>query len=442
MGGIPFTLWRKGSEVRILQLLWNFKRNIEKFFLSSSYKINSPRCTAYLWIIYSKCFIKSSAANSDSVLVLVSQGGREDIYEAYFNRIKRINSLGLDQFFVDHLFFYFFNEKFEDYDYLDKIGDFAREKELYFQYLDEMLTSLKSRGVVGIINFNFVYSAHRVLMEVASSQGIPFITVYKECLRPPIFRNAQTRMMHDKIGQIHPHAVIVHSEESREMIINSGIIAAEKVLISGQSRSTYLHRSRKIPAYSTGNLLNVLYFAIDPLAGLPYYSGKWCGEPGAEFTLDEIANRTLSTLIAFISEEKCARLIVKTKAPIYEKSTHPRMDIVSGGPSHELINNADVIVGLNTTALFEGLIQNKLVISCQFNIKGTSFPKDHTYDFLGCVNVVRKEEELITILQNYNKFDNKILKDAKKIVIDRAIFNSDGLASLRLYNFLNSFFIK
>ncbi len=429
-----------GGEVKILQLLWNLKRKLEKFLLSFTYKINSPRCTAYLWIVYSKCFVKSSSPNSDSVLVLVSQGGREDIKEAYNNRKGQINYLGLDQFYVDHLFFYIFGEKFEDYDYSDRIGDFAREVELYFDYLEKIMASLKNRGIVGIINFNFVYSAHRILMDVASSQGIPFITVYKECLRPPIFRKAQTHMLRDKIGPISPRAIIVHSEDSREMIVESGIIMPEKVLIAGQSRSSYLHRSRKIPTRSRHNILNILYLAIDPLAGLPYYSGKWYGEPDSEFTLDEIANKTLSTLIAFISEEKHARLIVKTKAPSNWKSPHPRMKIVSGGPSHELINNSNVIVGLNTTALFEGLIQNKLVISCQFDINGSSFPKGHSYDFLGCANVARNEEELMSLLLNYNEINNESMEEAKKIVIDRAIFNSDGMASLRLYNILNNFF--
>ena len=110
--------------------------------------------------------------------------------------------------------------------------------------------------------------------------------------------------------------------------------------------------------------------------------------------------------------------------------------LIEGGPSTDLIKNAKLIIGLNSTALVEGLILKKIIISPLFNSKNIN--KKFLFDYKDTVIYVRNKKEyfsyLSKILISSKKFKN--LSKNRSVVLKNLIGNSDGKSSSRLNKFI------
>jgi hypothetical protein len=149
-------------------------------------------------------------------------------------------------------------------------------------------------------------------------------------------------------------AMTVCSERHREFALRTGA-PPEKVVVTGQPRFDFYARARGKPRARTGMPL-VLYLSYDDLSYLPAD-----GSLGSWRALRTETERVLSAL----ASERTIHVVAKY---------HPQQQVTDDalGPAAErpprdadtrhLVAEADVIVGFQTTALFEAAVAGKPVL--------------------------------------------------------------------------------
>lgn len=426
-------------------IFWTFYIKIRSTALKFSYKINSPYFTAKLWIFFSSKIISRTEGNKPGTgIIFSSPGGDLDILEAFHGKPSHLDFYWLDSEVVHHLFKNFFGTTFEDYEYNSRIKQRSMEMLNYELYLANLLDNLKDICALEVlINFNFVASSQRKFMEVSSKKSIKFICIFKECFRTPSLMRMTEIAYRQNIEKIDPFVIYVHNKEIKQMIVASGITSEDKVIVTGQSRSSFFYRMRLKPlAQSEDKTFIILFFAIKSTASLSYFgpAGEMNNAVELEnkgFNFSDTAKRIEKSLINIVKSNNKLKLNIKGKIQTdYDLSfeQNSRIKTTIGGPDMNLIQSADLIVGLNTTGLVEGLLAGKEVISCEFGKNINNFSSNCTFNYFDVIKVAHDEKELEDFINlALKKTRIKLDSPYKKFLIDRYLGNSDGGAAKRLY---------
>ena len=417
--------------------------------LSATYAMRMHYFTALLWIFFSKKLGKSSHKQSGSMFVFDSPGGIDDLRAAFGSDFFSWNVFCLDGEIIKHLFRSIFGENSHDHQYTEAITSRSEELKKYHSYLAEITKHFKnSLGLQVFVNFNFIYFAQRELMIVAREQDVRFITLMKECLRPKGYWESTQALYQDKIVSIFPSAIFVHNSETYNVVVESQICPDCEIKVVGQGRSDKLFKFRHIADktnpkfYSSRRRFRILYFAISETAGLPSYGNFLPADEavlGANFSWKDLAASTFEMLCEYVLKNSNVELVVKGKpSGIYEfkKIYSPRIKYYHGSPDIGLFESTDLVVGFNTTGLFEAIAAGIPVISSELGIDRHDMVLNRfLYEFDNSIAVASDRESFIKLLDQALHGDYVLPEEQLRIkILDRYLGNPDGKAGLRIKN--------
>jgi hypothetical protein len=159
--------------------------------------------------------------------------------------------------------------------------------------------------------------------------------------------------------------------------------------------------------------------------------------------LEMITNEFHKYFITFAIKHPEYNLVIKTK-PANRYLKQPKdiinkyfkefkidnLTITNDAKVESLIINASVILGYNTTALIEGIMANKIIVSPDFSAATGSNNRGLFKDYSDLLNYVNTYDEMENIILNYNDFAYSDF-NRKKQFFEPLLYKNDGKASQR-----------
>ena len=108
--------------------------------------------------------------------------------------------------------------------------------------------------------------------------------------------------------------------------------------------------------------------------------------------------------------------------------------MVYNGVGHDLLADASIVVGFNTTAVFEAIASGCQVISPELFSEVPASLKEYVFNLNDAAYLPRNSTEFSKTVKELlveNKFDKK-LSDAKINLLNKVLGNGDGKAGERL----------
>lgn len=226
---------------------------------------------------------------------------------------------------------------------------------------------------------NFFYV--REFIPALHEHGIPYIVVDKEGTICPAYFSHFAEYIKESCPLIADH-ILVWSERQKRFWETTGV-AANKITITGQPRSDFWKQPHRwLPRRELGipglrqKTPMVLFFTYDPWA----YTPEYMVERG-EMHWDQLRTETHSALFAYARQHPEVDLVIKAHpqqrdiAQLYTTIQQQRLPNVHLVPqpynetrnlgvllSNQLIVQADVIIGFQTTALIESMVTDTPII--------------------------------------------------------------------------------
>ena len=397
--------------------------------------------------------ISHKGSASKKLIVLAKSGGVDDLEAAFAATPASFKIYILPRSMVKQTFLYYLKGRVSDGQYLTTDKETERLKMEYRAYLYKVLKYYKRLfGCDAILQFNFIYHAERELAAASSELGIPFLCSYKECLRSAAFWQETEDWYKKSIGVFQGWKIAVYNEQARESIIRSGVAESWQVETVGCARLDYSHDLRNANATETPRRV-ILFYLIQDTAGLPYFNGCFRkdgenieeGEFGPLLTWRSLVQRTNAAILRFAEDNPDIEFIFKGKTGHSSKqrerlgkSLPENITVLCDGTGNDLLKQAAVVIGWNTTAVLESIASGLPTIIPMLLNHDDDFLKPYILDLNGAAIQVISPDELEQALIHTVK-NRKILRklpEKRKHVLKKYLGNDDGLSGQKLRKFI------
>ena len=405
---------------------------ISRFFAVT----NSYFFTAIIWrISLRKLHGKGSKVSRKKVIILSRAGGNEDVQNALKNAIKPCSYYLFPRSLVKHIFAIYLDGLVSDADYRSITSDIKNKKLLYKNHLSRVLFWFKKLfGLDAFIEFNITYHPEKELAEASKINKINFITLHKECLMTEESAKLWMSTLKERHLKFHIDAIGVYNKVTKDAILGAGLSDQSRIITTGCSRMDLSHEQRlhrKNPKKS-----KLVYFMIQNTAGLLQ---KQRADNSTE-DFKGLANKVTQSLIKIAHETPNVEFVFNAKIGFSDMQKDLLSDgipsnikMVYEGTGHNLLLDASVVVGFNTTAVFEAIASGCQVISPELFPEVPDSLKDFVFYLGDSAYLPRNSNEfqdVVLDLLKENKFD-KELSNSKKKLLDNVLGNSDGNAGKR-----------
>jgi hypothetical protein len=227
--------------------------------------------------------------------------------------------------------------------------------------------------VDAVVTANFGFRWEQEFAAALEMTGTPFIVIQKENLNgiTPT-RWAFWESIYKSRGRFGGRKILTYNDVERRLEIASGIVAPERVSVTGMPRLDRMHSWRKEHAgRQSGSRNCVVFFSFDRRDKIA---------PGPEFAhlnWGSFCEETHRALFSLAVSRPDLHVVMKTKSQTQQYADFvemmskfgripPNLEIVTGGDPVQLIKDAGIVVGFNTTANLESLAAGKTVIVPRF----------------------------------------------------------------------------
>jgi hypothetical protein len=376
----------KNLRSRIRLSLIELRDKISIFFANNHHYI----LTAFLWRISLRKIQKNSTSFSKKkVIVLSRSGGNDDIQNALKSAIKPCSYYLFPRSLVKHIFAIYLDGLVSDADYRSKTTEINNKKLLYREHLSKVIFWFKKMfGLSAFIELNITYHPEKELAEASKSNEIKFITLHKEGLMTEESARFWMTSLKQRHLKFHIDNIGVYNNVSKDAILEAGLCDQSRIIVTGCSRVDLSHNQRlhrKNPIKS-----KLVYFM---------------------------------TKIGFSDMQK----------DLLMGDIPSNIKMVYDGTGQDFLLDASVVVGFNTTVVFEAIASGCQVVSPELFSEIPDSLKDFVFYLGDSAYLPRNSNEfqdIVLDLLEKNKF-NKNLSSSKKKLLDRALGNSDGNAGKR-----------
>jgi hypothetical protein len=417
---------------KIKLFLTIIRDRISRFFAVT----NSYFFTAIIWRISLRKIKKNSTNFSKKKVIILSRaGGNEDVQNALESAIKPCSYYLFPRSLVKHIFAIYLDGLVSDADYRSKNSHIKNKKLLYKNHLSRVLFWFKKLfGLDAFIEFNITYHPEKELAEASKLNEINFITLHKECLMTEESARLWMTTLKERHVKFHIDKIGVYNNVSKDAISEAGLCDQSRIIVTGCSRMDLSHKqrlSRKNPKKS-----KLVYFMIQNTAGITQKQDR----DGSTETFERLAKKITQSLVKIAYEEPNMEFVFKTKIGFsdMQKDLLPgdipsNIKLVYEGTGHNLLLDATVVIGFNTTAVFEAIASGCQVVSPELFSEVPDSLKDFVFYLGGSAYLPRNSTEfqdIVLDLMEKNKF-NKSLTDDQKKLLDGVFGNNDGNSGKR-----------
>jgi hypothetical protein len=392
--------------------------------------------TALLWRISLRKIKKNSTNFSRKKVIILSRaGGNDDVVNALESSISPNSYYLFSRSLVKHVFAIYLDGLVSDADYRSPNSEVENKKLLYRKHLSEVLFWFKKMfGLSAFIEFNITYYPEKELAEASKLNKINFITLHKECNKTVTAAKMWADFLKERHQKFHIDKIGVYNKVSKDAILEAGLCDQSKVVVTGCSRVDLSHNQRlqrKNPVNS-----KLVYFMIQNTAGIVQ---KQLVDNSTE-DFERLAKKITQSLVKIAHEVPNIEFVFKTKIGFSDMQKDLLSDdipsnikMVYEGTGHNLLLDASVVVGFNTTAVFEAIASGCQVVSPELFSEVPDSLKDFVFYLGDSAYLPRNSNEfqdVVLDLLEKNKFD-KELSGIKKRLLDDVLGNSDGNAGER-----------
>jgi hypothetical protein len=342
----------------------------------------------------------------------------------------------------------------DDNNYAGLSSQEEQAKLRYRAFLQDMMRQLlRLVRIDVVVSGNFAYFADRELHSAAEALGLPFIVLHKENLKSPGRVSYFGDLYRRRRGPFGGRRIVVYNAIERDVQTTAGIAPADRVTICGMPR---LDRSHSWRRGAAGNGLPhepmVLFFTFGVKTGLPALRRKGAEgdyvESLPEFddlNWERTAGQTIEAIARFAQANPGVRVVVKSKlssgqVEIFRTAAGGRipsnLHLIRGGDPLVLLQDAWVVVGMNSTALLEAVAMGKTVLCPGYGEAADPAMRPWIADLGSSVEHVPSPEQLIARLSEIASGPTPVVpaelgRPATEI-LEKWAGNSDGKASERV----------
>ena len=348
----------------------------------------------------------------------------------------------------------------DDNNYTNLSTEEEAAKRTYREFLRRTLRHLLRLSRIDvIISGNFAYFAERELHGASEEVGIPFVILHKENLKSAARLSYYEDHYRRRRGPFSGRHIIVYNSFEREVQIAAGVTSPNKISVCGMPRLDRAHAWRRGEAHKPlPPKPLVLFFTFGAKTGLPVLRRKFGNGEMTEslpafdsLNWQKTAQLTMEAILHFARENQHVNVIVKSKRAaghltsfqeIAKGEVPANIRFVDGGDPLELLKDAWVVVGMNSTALLEALAMGKIVLSPGFAEVADPAMSQWIADFGRAIELARTPDALIARLSDITNgpppFVSAELGPHSIDCLDRWAGNADGKASKRVSAIIQS----
>ena len=291
--------------------------------------------------------------------------------------------------------------------------------------------------VDGVLTGNIVYWAEQELAECLDKKNISFIACLKESIQAPELYKEIINARKKGSEPFRGTAVLTYNKKTADQLIKGKMVEQKKIHIVGMPRLDSYHRLRM--NNNTKVRKKILCLLISLVSQLPCLIYPFTDKRRWK----RIADLTHKSLFEFADKNPNIELVIKYKPSdrwqvdiIYKKFKNyipPNVKITMTESLLNLMKNSDVVVGHNSSALFEAIACGKKCIVPHYAEALRKEFKGRLIDFKNAVTRVSSPDELKLILsKSLNEKPNNILSKSKLKLLEEWVGNTDGLSGKRM----------
>ena len=343
----------------------------------------------------------------------------------------RVNYLLIPKIIFISIFQSFFHRrKFDHVNYhYDKSID--KEKKAYKKFLNIFLNYLLSEvSVDAFMSANYVYSWQQELTDICLERNIPFIILHKEGMTSP---SQYTNLVKTYTnGRFRASKMLLYNDNIKRALLDAKIegITTKNIVTVGVPRfDKYFNIDDK-----GVNVVFFSFFMEDKLRHLDI----------SEELTDDLLQKATAFHIEIMRLAKKIQNInvtIKTKSgdrylnyvlQIAKKNGFiglKNLKIINTGTPYDLINDAFLVGGLNSSVLIEAMIAKRQIFMPNF--KSTYF-EDYFINNEDLIQYVNSAEDLINFINTIPSEKNDFTKQTS--FLEKFISTPDGKSSIRSEN--------
>ena len=402
----------------------------------------------------------ANAGKGVRLLILAKQGLFEDAGSA-FGDDPRFALWHLDMVEIKAfkaMVSVFLPPEVDDYNYVSDDPAINAAKAAYRAFAKEVMAGLLARSrFAAVITANFAYYAEREVAAALEEMGLPFIVLHKENLKSPGRVDFFSDIYRRRRGPFAGRRILVYNEIEKAVQLAAGIVAPERLTVTGMPRLDRIHRWRRQAAGAKrAGPSQVLFFSFSAKTGLPRIARKLgFGVPGGlepfaderdDWNWDELLAACHRAAVTLARDNPEIQVVVKSKPTPLEVeamenalsaagSRPPNLSTVSGGDPLALILASDAVFGFNSTALFEAIAAGKPLVVPRFAEAAEADLEPYVVDLEEAAEYASSEADLVARLRAHALAPAPPaaeLPAAHAALLQKWTGNADGRASQRV----------
>ena len=349
-------------------------RNLIKKLSIIGCALNLPILTATsLRLLFFKDIVDNP--NSNKVLIVFyKSGGIHDVRAALDKNTnlkvlycERSNLQSINNFFLKKQYPAFSAPK-KNQKYLK---NFEKSKDFFSKILD---TKFFLKKEIFFLSFNLAYTEDRALKKACKEKKIKILILHKESVQSKgqreIFTNKYIRVL-KPINNV--SKVAVYNEEAKKALYQNKILDKNKIYVTGCARAGKYLDQNKVKYKK--KIKTILFFLIQNSAGIPFnlkmkQASALSIKGHKQFDWGLLSKEVTKIMIKLAKKNSEINFIFKGKVSfgnklidtLNKKKLPKNINLQKGGTAENLINESDLIIGFNTSAVMEAMIAKKYVL--------------------------------------------------------------------------------
>lgn len=428
-------------KIKIKNLLPILLQRFSKYWVTFLVKFNKPKLLAKIFALSLYEFSRAEEKTNRKIFNVIFLN-KSIFYDDIQQGLVPQNIFNL--YYVERNFFklivnYFLPYKIVDNSYKSENSEMKLAKKKISNFLKRFIDHLdQCFKIDGFLTGNIVYWAEQELAECLDKKNIPFIACLKESIQAPALYNEIIKVRTSGSEPFKGTAVLTYNEKTAKQLIAGKMVDKKKIHVIGMPRLDSYHKLRRKDLIKK-NKKQILCLLISLVSQLPCLLYPFTDKRRWE----KIADLTHKTLFEFATKNPNIELIIKYKPSdkwqvdlIYEKFSHQipsNVRITMNESLYNLIKNCHVVVGHNSSAIFEAIASGKKCIVPHYAEALCKEFKGRLINFKNAVTRAGSPDELKLLLsESLNKKPKILLSKSKLLLLKEWVGNNDGLSGKRM----------